>query len=70
MKKYKKFDIYKHQHNDEECFSSVSQISYCFSTLDYGSTQFQIKINESMYIDCEEPNLKKQLNQLATTLSL
>ena len=70
MKKYKKSNIYKHQHNDEECFSSVSQISYCFSTLDYGSTQFQIKINESMYIDCEEPNLKKQLNQLATTLSL
>ena len=59
--KIKKFNIYKHLHNNEECFLS-------FSILDYAPTQFQIKIKEGMYIDWEKPNLSKQLNHLATTL--
>ena len=63
VKKGKKFNIYKHLHNNEECFSS-------FSILDYAPTQFQIKIKEGMYIDWEKPNLNKQLNHLATTLSI
>ena len=45
--------------------------SDCFSILDYTPTQqFQIKIKEGLYIDWEKPNLNKQLNHLATTLSI
>ena len=68
MKKDKKSNIYKHLHNNEECLSSFN-LDY-FSILDYAPTQFQIKIKESMYIDWEKPNLNKQLNLLATTLSI
>ena len=38
--------------------------------LDYAPTQFQVKIKEGMYIDWEKPNLNKQLNHIATTLSI
>ena len=50
----------------------VSQIliQIVFSILDYAPAQFQIKIIEGMYIDWEKPNLNKQLNHLATTLSI
>ena len=68
VKNDKKSKIYKHLHNNEECFSSFN--SNCFSILDYASTQFQIKITEGMHIDWEKPNLNKQLNHLATTLSI
>ena len=60
--------IYKLLHNNEECFPSFN--SDCFSILDNPPTQFQIKIKEGMYIDWEKPNLKKQLNHLAPTLSI
>ena len=66
--KDKKSNIYKHLNNNEECFSSFN--SDCFSILDYAPTQFQVKIKECMYIDWEKPNLNKQLNHLATTLSI
>ena len=51
---------------------SVSQvlIQIVFSVLDCAVTQLQIKIKEGMYIDWEKPNLSKQLNHIATTLSL
>ena len=68
VKKDKKSNIYKHLHNNEECFSSFN--TDCFSILDYAPTQFQIKIKEVMYIDWEKPNLNKQLNHIATTLSI
>ena len=68
VKKDKKSNIYKHLNNNEECFSSFN--SDCFSILDYAPTQFQVKIKEGMYIDWEKPNLNKQLNHLATTLSI
>ena len=60
--------IYKLLQNNEECFSSFNLD--CFSTLDYPPTQFQIKIKEGMCNDWEKPNLKKQLNHLAPTLSI
>ena len=47
---------------------SVSQVLIQF--LFYAPTHFQIKIKEGMYIDWEKPNLNKQLNHLATTLSI
>ena len=68
VKKDKKSNIYKHLNNNEECFSSFN--SDCFSILDYAPTQFQVKIKEGMYIAWEKPNLNKQLNHLATTLSI
>ena len=68
VKNDKKSKIYKHLYNNEECFSSFN--SNCFSILDYTPTQFQIKITEGMCIDWEKPNLNKQLNHLATTLSI
>ena len=68
MKKDKKYNIYKHLHNNPECFSSFN--SDCFSILDYAPTQFQIKIKEGTYIDWEKPNLNKQLNHLVTTISI
>ena len=68
MKKDKKINIYKHPHNSEECFSSFN--SDRFSILDYAPTQFQIKIKDGMCIDWEKPNLNKQLDHLATTLSI
>ena len=68
MKKDKKIIIYKHPHNNEECFSSFN--SDYFSILDYSPTQFQIKIKEGMYNDWEKLNLNKQLNYLGTTLSI
>ena len=40
VKKVKKSNIYKHLHNNEECFWSFN--SNCFSILDYVPTQFQI----------------------------
>ena len=58
-KKDKKTNIYKHQHNNEECFSSFN--SNYFSILDYAPTQFQIKIKGVIYIDWDRPNLNKQL---------
>ena len=60
--------IYINLHNNEECFSSFN--SDYFSVLDYAPTQFHIKIKEGMYIDWEKPNLNKQLNHLATNLSI
>ena len=68
MWKKTKSNTYKHLQNDEGCFSSFN--SDCFSILDHAPTKFQIKIKEVMYIDCGKPNLNKQLNQLATTLSI
>ena len=68
LKKDKKSNIYKHLHNNEERFSSFNSV--CFSMLDRVPAQFQIKIKEGMYTDCEKPNLNKQLNHLATTLSI
>ena len=58
----------KHLHNNEECFSNVN--SDCFSILDCAPTQFQIKIKEGIYTDWEKPNMNKQLNHLATPLSI
>ena len=65
-----RFNTYKHLHNNEECFSNFN--FDCFSILDQPLTRFQIKIKESVYIDLENanPNLNKQLNHLATTLSI
>ena len=68
VKKDKKSNIYKHLNNNEECFSSFN--SDCFFILDYTPTLFQVKIKECMYIDWEKPNLNKQLDHLATTLSI
>ena len=68
MKKDKKSDIYKHLHNNEECFSSFN--SDCLSILNYPSTQFQSKIKEDKYIDWNKANLNKQLNYLPPTLSI
>ena len=68
VKKDKKSDIYKHLHNNEEYFSSFNPD--CFSILDYAPTQFQIKIKKGIYIDWEKLNRNKQLNHLATTLSI
>ena len=62
----KKSSIYKHLHNNEECFSGFN--SDCFSILDYAPTRYQIKTKEGMYIDSDKPKRNKQLNQLATTL--
>ena len=72
MKKDKKSNIYI---NIYTVMKSVSQVLiqivfFVFSILDYAPTQFQIKIKEGMYIDWEKPNLNKQLNHLATTLSI
>ena len=49
---------------------SQSFNSDCFSISDYAPTQFQIKINKGMFIDWEKINLNKQLNHLATVLSM
>ena len=68
VKKDKQSNIYKHLHNNEERFWSFNLD--CFSVLDYAPILFQIKIKEGMYIDWEKPNLNKQLNHLATTLSI
>ena len=68
MKKGKKSHMHKHQHNNDECFSSFN--SDCFPILDYTPTQFQIKIKEGIDIDWQNPNLNKKLNHLATTLSV
>ena len=40
-KKDKKSNIYKHLHNNDECFASFN--SDWFSILDYTRTQFQLK---------------------------
>ena len=68
VKKDKKSNTFKHLQNNVEYFSSFN--SDCFSILDYAPTQFQIKIKEGMYIDYEKPNLIKELNHLANTLSI
>ena len=65
VKKDKKFNIYENLHNNEECCSSLS--SDCFSILHYAPTQIKIKEEG---IDWGKPNLDKQLNHLATTLSI
>ena len=67
VKKDKKPNIYKHLHNNEECFSSFN--SDCFSILDYAPTQFQIKVKEGILIGGSQ-TFNKQLNHLATTLSI
>ena len=68
VKKDKNCNRYKHLHNNEECFSSF--ISDCFSILDHAPTQYQTKIKGGIYIYWEKLNLKKQLNHVATTLSI
>ena len=67
VKKDKKSNIYKHLHNNEECFSSFN--SDCFYILDYAPTQFQIKIKEGIYIDWEKPNLSYYSFYLVTLSS-
>ena len=49
VKEDKKSNLYKHLHNNKECFSSFNLD--CFSILDNTLTQFQIKTKEGMYID-------------------
>ena len=44
----KKSSIYKHLHNNEECFSGFN--SDCFSILDYAPTRYQIKTKEGIIL--------------------
>ena len=68
VKKDKKSNIYVNIYTIMKSFFQVL-IQIVFLYLDYTPTKFQIKI-KGMYIDCEKPNLNKQLNHLATTLSI
>ena len=45
-------NIFKHLHNNEECFSSFHL--GCFCILDYAPLQLQIKIKKGMCIDWEK----------------
>ena len=60
LKNDKKFHVFQHRDNQEECFSSLDL--NCLSFLDSATTKYQTKLKE------EKPNLKKQKNHLSTTL--
>ena len=60
----KKYHVFQHLHNKEECFSSFDL--NCFSILDLATTKYQTKLKEGMYIDWKKPNLNKQKNHLST----
>ena len=62
----KKLRVYKHLH--EECFNSFNFDS--FSIIDKVQVEYKLKIKECMYINWEKPNLNKEFNHLAATLSI
>ena len=62
----KKLSVYKHLH--EECFNSFN--FDCFSIIDTVQVEYKLKIKECMYINWEKPNLNKEFNHLAATLSI
>ena len=58
--------IYKHLHENEDCFSSSTFDR--FSILDIVRTKCQLKIKQGLYIDWEKPNGNKKLRHLVTAL--
>ena len=68
IKKHNKSHIFKHLHSSETYFESYN--SLCFKIIDKTNSKFDLKIKEALHITWRKPNLNKQQNHLALTLSL
>ena len=68
LRKDKTSAIYKHIHEDFDCFNYCDES--CFSILDTAMTNFQLKVKEGMYIGWENPNLNKQVKYVQCTLTV
>ena len=68
LRKDKTSAIYKHIHEDVDCFNYCDKS--CFSILDTAMTNFQLKVKEGMYIGWENPNLNKQVKYVQCTLTV
>ena len=66
--KDKNSHIYKHLNGNPNCLNSLTNTSFTY--LDSANTSFQLKLKEGMHIGWEKPNLNKQVNHIATTLSI
>ena len=64
----KQSHIYKHLHDDENCFNTIN--SHCFTILDTASTKWQLKLKEGLYIGWENPTLNKQVKYVTSSLSV
>ena len=58
--------IYKHLQESESCNNSCSAES--FTILDCGTSKFQIKIKEALYMKWDNPSLKRQLKKFYNVL--
>ena len=68
IKKYNKLHIFTHLHSTATCFHSYN--SLYFKIIDKNNSKFDIKIKETLHINCRKPNLNAQQNNLALTLLL
>ena len=67
LRKDKNSHIYKHLHENLECFDNCTNA--CFSILDSATTTYQLKIKEGLHIEWEKPMLNKQVFHVSSTLS-
>ena len=60
--------VFKHLQSSESCRVSCS--ADCFTVLDSATTEFQVKLGESVCIKWEEPDLNQRVKHINLTLSL
>ena len=67
-----KFHIFKHVHSTATCFDSYNLFlpTLWFKIIDKANYKFDLNIKETLHINWKKPDLNKQQNHLAFTLSL
>ena len=68
IKNNNKSHIFKHLHSTATCFDSYNSVG--FKIIDKANSKFDLKIKESLNINCRKPNLNAQQNHLALPFSL
>ena len=60
--------VYKHINNSPDCRNLSNED--CFSILDHGETEWQLKIKEGLHITWKKQNLNKQIQHLTISMSV
>ena len=58
--------IYKHLHNNIQCFDNCDKS--CFNILDHASSKMERKLKEGLYINWEKPSLNIQQHHFNPSL--
>ena len=68
FKKDNKSHILKNLHSAATCFDSYN--SFTFKIFDKSNSKFDLEIKEALHINWRKPNLNRQQNHLAVTISI